>query len=825
MAATSAWLDIVNGILTGGMLLLLGITLTNLGCANAQVSADGTLNTTVSQTGNNHFTITNGNRVGNNLFHSFAQFSVPTGGTAIFDNTSDVQNIFSRVTGGHASNIDGLIRVNGATNLFLLNPSGIFFGPGAELNIGGSFLGTTANSIKFADNTQFSAVNPSASPLLTISVPIGLQFGQDAGPIAVKNLGHRLKVGSFVLAYDPAQNPSGLRVNPGKTLALLGNKIDFSGGVLGATNGSIELGSVELGSVGLNQTTQGWTFDFSNVENWNDIQLTQRSLLDGTGFGSSKIQLQAKNIAISGNSFVGTQNLGSLAQDRIQVNATESLKIAETSYLASITLNTGKGADISVSTRQLQLQNGGQITSSTLRSGTSGDVIIHASEFIQSNGFSSDFFTSSTISSGSLGSGKTGDIHLLTQKLSVTNSASIQTYTYGSGNGGDLYLNVSDSINLVGNNAVTSVLSSVGSSTFGTGNAGNAIVTTAKLTVDNGGTFGSLTLGAGNAGNLSVIASDSIEVRGAAPSGNVTSSLGAYGLILSSKTRALLNITTPLSGNAGTVILTTPELRVSDRGNVAVRNDGTGNAGNLEINADRVILTKQGTITAATQFGNGGNLLLNVQKTLLMRGNSKLSAEAREGGNGGNITLNAPFIVAVPKENSDIVANAVRGRGGNILVTTQGLLGLKFRPQLTSESDITASSEFGLSGTVQINTIGIAPNTAVVELPANVVDPSQQIATDCAGSQSSRFVATGRGGIPQNPNQQLSSDRTWDDTRDLSAYRKTTDVALQTPLFPELLVEATTWHRNANGELELIAPPSLTHTQKLLTCADIVKQH
>lgn len=99
MAATSAWLDIVNGILTGGMLLLLGITLTNLGCANAQVSADGTLNTTVSQTGNNHFTITNGNRVGNNLFHSFAQFSVPTGGTAIFDNTSDVQNIFSRVTG------------------------------------------------------------------------------------------------------------------------------------------------------------------------------------------------------------------------------------------------------------------------------------------------------------------------------------------------------------------------------------------------------------------------------------------------------------------------------------------------------------------------------------------------------------------------------------------------------------------------------------------------------------------------------------------------------------------------------------------------------
>ncbi|MUG95510.1 filamentous hemagglutinin N-terminal domain-containing protein [Scytonema sp. UIC 10036] len=818
MKATSGWLGVINGILTGGMLLPLWITLLNMGCANAQVSADGTLNTSVSQSGN-HFTITNGNRVGNNLFHSFAQFSVPTGGTAIFDNTSDVQNIFGRVTGGYASNIDGLIRVNGATNLFLLNPSGIFFGPNAQLNIGGSFVGTTANSIKFADRTQFSAVNPSAAPLLTVSVPVGLQFGRDSGPIAVQNSGHRLRVGSFVLAYDPAQNPIGLRVNSGKTLALVGNKIDFSGGVLGATNGSIELGSVESGSVGLNQTTQGWAFDYTNVENLNDIRLTQRSLLDGTGFGSSKIQLQAKNIAILGNSFVGTQNLGSLPQDRIQVNATESLTIADTSYLTSITLNTGKGADISVFTRQLQLQNGGQITSSTLKSGTSGDIFIRASEFIHNNGFSSDSFGSSTISSSSLGSGKTGDIHLLTQKLSVTNSASIQTYTYGSGNGGNLYLNVSDSIDVVGNNIVTSILSSVGSSTLGTGNAGNAIVTTAKLTVDNGGTFGSLTLGAGNAGNLKVIASDWIEVRGVAPSGNVTSSLGAYGLVLNSKTRALLNITTPLSGNAGRVILTTPELRVSDRGNVAVRNDGMGDAGNLEINADRVILTNQGTITAATQFGNGGNLLLNVQKTLLMGGNSKLSAEAREGGNGGNITLNAPFIVAVPKENSDIVANAVRGRGGNIQVTTQGLLGLKFRPQLTSENDITASSEFGIGGTVQINNIRVDPNIGLVELPANAIDPSQQIATGCAGSQGSRFVATGRGGIPENPNQQVISDRAWDDVRDLSAYRKTSEVVVQTPLSSELLVEATTWHRNPNGDIELIAPQFLARSQQLPSCA------
>ncbi|MHC5828150.1 MAG: hypothetical protein ACYT04_72735, partial [Nostoc sp.] len=150
-----------------------------------------------------------------------------------------------------------------------------------------------------------------------------------------------------------------------------------------------------------------------------------------------------------------------------------------------------------------------------------------------------------------------------------------------------------------------------------------------------------------------------------------------------------------------------------------------------------------------------------------------------------------------------------------------GLFGLKYRDRLTPDSDITASSEFGINGTVNIKNFGVDPNSGLVELPANVTDPSQQIATGCAGSQGSSFVATGRGGVPQNPLQQVTSERTWSDIRDISAYRKIAEVTAQIPLFPEVLVQATSWYRNAQGKIELIADKSPTYLQQPLTCAAI----
>ncbi len=88
--------------------------LANQKTAMAQVVPDDTLSTTFTQT-NSDFEINDGNRIGSNLFHSFDRFSVPTGGSVLFNNSIDVQNIFSRVIGDSLSIIDGELGVIGDT--------------------------------------------------------------------------------------------------------------------------------------------------------------------------------------------------------------------------------------------------------------------------------------------------------------------------------------------------------------------------------------------------------------------------------------------------------------------------------------------------------------------------------------------------------------------------------------------------------------------------------------------------------------------------------------------------------------------------------------
>ena len=172
----------------------------------AQIIPDASLDTKVD-TSNNVTEITGGTQAESNLFHSFQDFSVETDNTAFFNNGVDINNIIGRVTGNNISQINGLLKANGDANLILINPNGINLGDGASLDIGGSFLGSTADSIIFEDGSVFGS-DLDTQPLLTISAPIGLQLGSNSAAIQVSG---------------SAASNAKLEIKPGNTFALVGN--------------------------------------------------------------------------------------------------------------------------------------------------------------------------------------------------------------------------------------------------------------------------------------------------------------------------------------------------------------------------------------------------------------------------------------------------------------------------------------------------------------------------------------------------------------------------------------------------------------------------
>jgi filamentous hemagglutinin family protein len=827
MKSVSVCLGLLNSLLAS-MILLPSMT-------QAQVISDGTTNTIVNSK-DNDFTIINGIEKGNNLFHSFSNFSVPTNGSAKFDlvNTPNITTIFNRVTGGNISNIDGLIETintNNAVSLFLMNPNGIIFGQNAKLNIGGSFLGTTANSIKFADGTEFSAVNTEAL-LLKISIPVGLQMGNNPGALTLQGTGHSLTSQNLLVApFIPTALHNGLAVQPGNTLALVGGKINLNGGVLTASDGRVELGSVTNGIVQMILLSQGIQFNYGGLSNFDDIQLAQRSLVD---INAGSIQVQGRQITFTDGSVLWAQNRGEQISGTIRVNGSRGVTLRGTSSDVTIpsgivteTVGTAAAGNIIVATPQLMVQSAGKLSSITYSQAMGGDIATKA-ENLSISGYSPlspDLY--SVFGTVTVGSGKAGNVSVSTQNLSIADGGYFGSSTLSNAQGGNVVVNA-DAIEVRG--ATPAFFPSVlVSSTLGRGgNAGNLTLNTRTLTIKDHGLVVTSSIGVGSAGNLTVNASESVKISDGGSKNLYGSSIASTIDYPNTAYRQFFGLSGIPIGSSGNVVVNTPLLSLSNQGGVTSGNFAIGNAGTVQINAERIQLSDRSSISAFTNAGEGGNVQIQTQNFIL-RGGSSVSATAGQQGNGGNIKINTPIILGL--ENSDIFANAFQGRGGNIQITTQGIFGLKNRPQLTPESDITASSQFGINGTVYINNFGVDLNSGLVKLPENVTDPSQQIATGCSHHNGSSFVATGRGGIPQNPSQELRSDRPWSDTRDFHDNHKKGNVkkgnvTTQIPTSPEILVQANSWRQNHNGQIELISSESLENSQHplgqtALNCAGV----
>ncbi|MDV2997296.1 MAG: hypothetical protein N4J56_007001 [Chroococcidiopsis sp. SAG 2025] len=835
-----------------GSCLAIGVALAcTVDSASAQITPDntmGTENSTVTSTG--EVDAINGGAIRDtNLFHSFQEFNVNEGRAAVFTNPNGIENILTRVTGANPSNILGTLGVAGNANLFLLNPNGIIFGANARLNVGGSFVATTANAVGFGDRGVFSATNPSNPGLLTVN-PSALLFNQIRAASIQNN--SVAPAGTDPAGFDAI----GLRVPDGKSLLLVGGNVSMDGGELNAYSGRVELGGLsESGTVELDVGGDRLSLLFPENVARADVSLTNRAAIYVEGTGGGSIAVNARNLNVLERSVLkagigsGLESVDTVAQD-ITLNTTGEIKVANSFLRNRVESNAiGNAGNIIISTGSFSLTNGAQVQSVNLGQGNAGNVRILASGNISIDGAGADNYGSAVFTSvGPTGIGNGGDIYIQSSSLSLTNGGELVAGIFqgGQGNSGNVTVNVKNSINISGVNtkdgsssglftdpednsqgqggeiflsADALKISDGGILSARTRNAfrgGNIIVNVNSLDLTGGGQILAAAFDKGNAGDITIDATKGITISGSDPTFDAR--LAQFGRPfvdpINSLSGVFANTDANSTGQGGSIKITTGQLQVQNQAQVTVSSAGIGVAGELDIAANSVRLNN-GSITAQTRSGNGGDLTLDVQDLLLLRNSSQISTTAgtaQQFGEGGNIAINAPngFIVAFPRENSDITANAFTGRGGRIEINAQSIFGIQPRSRLTLQNDITASSELGLSGTLEINIPDIDPNNGLVNLPSVPVDT--QVAQTCTpgGTQNqSEFIVTGRGGLPPNPTEVLSSDAIsidWVALQPIIENQSSpTPATSSTAPSPAPIVEASGWRFDRQGKVILTA--------------------
>ncbi|MDC0833191.1 filamentous hemagglutinin N-terminal domain-containing protein [Geitlerinema sp. CS-897] len=780
------------------------------------------------------YKIEGGTAAGSNLFHSFEEFSIPTGAEAFFNNATRIENILTRVTGSNISNIDGSIRANGTANLFLLNPNGLIFGPNARLDIGGSFFGTTANSIVFENGEQFSAMAPEVQPLLNVSVPVGLQWGGQTGEIRVRGGGHGFTTTNPIFAPIVREdNGLGLQVNPGHTLALVGSDVRLDGATLTAEGGHIELGGVEEGFVGLTAPSSPgsnqWHLNYDGVSGFQDVRLVRQAAADVSGIGVGSLQIVGEQIALSDGSIALLQNEGPQTFGELRVRASESLTLIGTtpdgllpSGLRQATVGVGNTGDMEVSTPQLAIREGGQILNQASAEGNAGDINLQATNSIEITGASlRNPLALSLISNVSNNLGSGGDVMVSTQDLSIRGGGLLTATTFGAGSAGNVVVNATGTIEVVGVEPRIISPSLIGSGTNSTGNAGSTTVNASRTIVRDGGRIASFTVASGNSGRVLLNATELVEVSGTVPGSINPSLIDASANRVDEVTQRAFGIPPIPSGSPGNLEINTPRLNVIDGAQVTVRNDGTGSAGNLQVNAEAILLDEEGGITASTLSGEGGNIQLSLDNSLQLRNGSSISAEAGGTGNGGNIAIDAEAIALL--ENSTITANAFEGNGGSIQIATQGIF-------LSPDSSITASSQLGIDGVVAVTQPEIDTSSAFVQLSSNPIDSETQVTSACEAVAENTFVVTGNGGLPPDPTDVLRSQTVWTDTRltEIQASPPEVDSEGRSPS-TELdslqlqLVEATEEQRQDDRTMALVSTRSPSETPTDASDSELVE--
>ena len=764
------------------------VTLTICPNVTAQISSDGSLSTTVSTDDAVNFLIEGGERSLDNLFHSFSEFSIPNLGSAYFNNATDITNIFSRVTGGNVSDIQGLIRANGTANLFLINPAGIVFGENASLNIGGSFFATTAESLVFGDGREFSAIEPQEAPLLTINITPGLQYGANPLPINISG--------------------ASLAVNSGQSISLLGGDVVINNSTIAVPGGNLQIAAISANnSLNFNQDS---TIDASTTENFQNIQLDQQTSLNISGVNNGLVTLLGNNITIANESQIIADALENSPAGGITIQATETFSLDSNSLLSATTTNIGNTGIINITGNSVAIEES-SLDNFTNGAGNSGGINITAS----------DSFTmqNSAMNAGTSGEGEAGEINYTAETILIDSSI-FENGTTSSGNGGDINI-FANNFNVAQTDFGSGTSSSgnggnihifadsfiVTQANFGngatsSGNSGNINITAKNITVNQGG-FGASTSSSGNGGDISIFA-DNLTMNQTG-FGNDTTSSGNGGIINLIIANELLleqsgfGSNTSGSSRGGTINIQASTFTMNQSGFASDTNGsgdggeinlnvgtfvmnqsgfssntiGIGNSGEINLNVGTFVMNQSGFSSNTIGIGNGGEINLNVGTFVMNQSNfnsntigvgnggemnlnvdtftmneSSFSSNTTDNGNGGEINLNVDTLLM---KDSNFSANTEgAGDAGNILVNASEIT------LRDSDSGINAFSQTsGAAGSVKINTntlsVGDGARISVSNTgtgdAGNLNINADTIFLDTQGSLQAQVIAGSQGNI------------------------------------------------------------------------------
>lgn len=668
----------------------------------ADVVSDQSLSTPSQVQRNNKgtFRITRGTVSGRYLFHSFQEFSLSPQQRARFVNPPQIKGIIARVTGGQTSRINGLIQSPTYADIFFLNPNGINFGSRAQLDVGGSFIASTAKTLIFNNNTRFLAnTTNNAPPLLTISRPTGLKLGsQTPASIRLAGRGHGLIIDPDTSEVVPVNRPTELlQVQPNKTLGLIGGDVIIEGGNLQSSGGRIF-----INALGKNQSLTiisdrlGWKAIVPKNQTFRDIVLDNAASLITNGNGGGSIDLSGRFVEILGGSTLLATSFGTRSGQGINIFATEENIISgflsnplsqNPIFPSSVFSEVGIGQDspggpINIAGGLVEISEGAQISTSTFGFGNGNNISVNADKLIVSGG--TDQFGPSGIYLDvfdEFTEGDGGDLRIRAQDLVVTQGGLISASTFGPGNSG--LINIQANRVEVSGGAPGLGASAIFSQAENLGSTQKIKIISDRIDILQGGEISSDTFGFAAGGSIE-IQTNTFNLDGSSPGGKPG---GVFSIVRRpdfSLPDTFQQIPESKFQDAGVIDIRADKVVIEKGAEINSSTEYIGDAGNIEIQANDLSIDAQGNLSTgifATSErdaqGVGGNLTVKAQNLNVLNG-GQIAVATRSPEKSGTLIIQAGRVdLRGTNQNarSGLFASALEstGGGGNLEIISDNL--------------------------------------------------------------------------------------------------------------------------------------------------------